>query len=94
MTTRARSVTRPAPDDPGSDIPDLPARVDRGTGAVLVTRRYFPVSPRTLEAWPLTWRHVNGKAVCETAELFAVAQSKLEAAPAIRGGRRTAGQGA
>ena len=96
MTTRARarSFTHPAPDDPGSDIPDLPARVDRGTGADLVTRRFFPVSPRTLEAWPLTWRHVNGKAVCATAELFAVAQAKLDAAPPVRGGRRAAGQGA
>ena len=94
MRTTTRGSTRPAPDDMERDIPDLPARVDRGTGAVLVTRRYFPVSPRTLEAWPLTWRHVNGKAVCETAELFAVAQSKLDAAPPVRGGRRAAGQGA
>ena len=94
MPTRSRSSTRPAPDGAGPHIPDLPARVDRGMGAGLVTMHFFPVSPRTLEAWPLTWQHVNGKAVCETAELFAVAQSKLDAAPPIRGGRRTVGQGA
>lgn len=68
----------------------LPVRVDRRTAAELVTRHYFPVSPRTVEAWPLTIRHVNGKATVETAELFAFAQSKLDAAPAIRGGRRRA----
>jgi hypothetical protein len=54
----------------------------------LLTHHFFPVSHRTLEAWPLTWRHVNGKALVETAELFAFAQSKLDAAAPIRGGRR------
>ena len=68
--------------------PDLPARVDRKAGAELVTHHFFPVSHRTIEAWPLVWRHVNGKAVVETAELFAFAQAKLDAAPPIRGGRR------
>jgi hypothetical protein len=66
----------------------LPIRVDRRTAAELVTRLYFPVSPRTVEAWPLTIRCVNGKATVETAELFAFAQAKLDAAPPIKGGRR------
>jgi hypothetical protein len=65
-------------------------RVDRRTAAELVTRLYFPVSPRTIEAWPLTTRRVNGKATVETAELFAFAEAKLEAAPPIKGGRRRA----
>ncbi len=72
------------------DLTTLPARVDRRAGAALVGRFYFPVSHRTLEAWPLSWRRVNGKAVCETAELFAAARVKLDAAPTIRGGRRAA----
>ena len=67
---------------------ELPARVDRKVGAELVTRYFFPVSHRSIEAWPLAWRHVNGKALAETAELFAFAQSKLDAASPIRGGRR------
>ncbi len=67
--------------------PDVPRRVDRRAGAALLTQLYFSISPRTLEAWPLTWRHVNGKAFCETVELFALAEAKLNAAPAIRGGR-------
>jgi hypothetical protein len=72
------------------DLSTLPARVDRKAGAELVTRHYFPVSPRTLEIWPLDWRHVNGRAVCETAELFAVALAKLDAAPLVRTSRRQA----
>jgi hypothetical protein len=68
--------------------PDRPTRVDRKVGAKLVTRYFFPVSHRTIEAWPLVWRHVNGKAVVETVELFAFAQAKLDAAPPIRGGGR------
>lgn len=68
-------------------IDELPVRVARPTGAMLVTRYFFPVSPRTLEAWPLTVRHVNGKALIDTSELFAVAQSKLDASLPLKGGR-------
>jgi hypothetical protein len=32
---------------------------------------------------------VNGKALCEVVELFAMAQSKLDAAPMIRGEHRS-----
>lgn len=47
----------------------------------------FPVSPRTLESWPVPTRLVNGKATFDTAELLAFARSKLDASPAIQGGR-------
>ena len=73
-------------------LPELPVRVDRRTGAALVTRLFFPVSPRTLEVWPLTIQRVNGKATVETAELFAVARAKLAEAPVVRAGRRAATQ--
>jgi hypothetical protein len=63
---------------------EMPARVDRATAAAVVTRHFFPISSRTLERWPLPTRIVNGKAVIETAELLAVAQSKLDAAPLVR----------
>lgn len=73
---------------PGApDLAALPRNVDRKLGAKLVTQFFFPVSHRTLEAWPLTWRRVNGRAICRTTELFALAEAKLNAAPAIRGGR-------
>jgi hypothetical protein len=70
------------------DLGTLPVRVDRRKGAALLTQHILPVSPRTLEDWPLTWRLVNGKALVETVELFAVAQAKLDAAPPIRSVRR------
>ena len=71
------------------DIAALPVRVDRKTGAELVAKFYFPVSPRTLEAWPLMTRQVNGKATVATADLFAYARQKLDAAPPPRlGGRK------
>ena len=70
------------------DLSTLPRRVDRKTGAELVSLYFFPVTSRTLEVWPLDWVLVNGKAVSETAELFAVAQAKLDAAPLIRSVRR------
>ena len=69
-------------------LPPSPVRVDRRAAAELVTRLFFPVSPRTVEAWPLIVRHVNGKATLETAEVLAFAQAKLDAAPPIKGGRR------
>lgn len=70
------------------DITSLPRHVDRRSGAELVTRFFFPVSPRSLEVWPLTWRHVNGKAVVATSELLGRAEEMLNAAPPIRGGKR------
>jgi len=67
--------------------PEYPVRVNRRVGAELVTRLFFPVSPRTLERWPLPVRHVNGQAVIETDQLFAHARSLLAAAPEIMGGK-------
>ena len=69
-------------------LEELPINVDRRTGAELVTRHLFPVSYRTLEAWPLPTRHVNGKAVVPTKELFRQAHAMLAAAPVVKGGRR------
>lgn len=89
MKTISAALTRHAGASK-TDPTALPVRVDRRTAAALVTQHFFPVSYRTVEAWSLVVRHVNGKATVETAELFAFAQAKLEAAPPIRGGRRRA----
>jgi hypothetical protein len=69
-------------------LESLPRRVNRKTGAKLIEHHYFPISHRTLENWPVPWTTVNGQATAETAELFKVAQEKLDAAPTIRGGCR------
>jgi hypothetical protein len=72
---------------PEIDLSQYPPRVDRRKGAALVTKIFFPLSYRTLEAAPLTWRRVNGRALVETSELFAWAAAKVAAALPIRGGR-------
>ena len=59
------------------NITRLPARVTRQRAAELVTERYFEVSPRTLERWPLNWRLVNGKSHCDVPELFSIAEQML-----------------
>lgn len=65
----------------------LPVRLDRRAGAALISQHLFPISPRTLERWPVTWRRINGKALVDTSELLAEAQRRVDIAPAIRGGQ-------
>jgi hypothetical protein len=62
------------------DPADHPVRVNRREAAELVTHIFFPVSPRSLEVWPLTVRRVNGHTTVDTAQLFAIAKGKLAAA--------------
>lgn len=69
---------------------ELPVRVDRETAAKLLTKYYFRISPRSLERWALAWRLVNGRVHCETADLFAIAESMLDAAPPVMGGHQHA----
>jgi hypothetical protein len=72
------------------DLSTLPVRVDRKGAAELLTRYYYPSTPRAVETLPLDWLLVCGKATCLTAALFAVAQAKLDAAPLTRTARRQA----
>ena len=68
--------------------PVLPPRITRrDAAAVLYSVLGLPVSPRTLESWPVPTKLVNGYATFLTAELLAYAQTKLDAAPAVQGGR-------
>jgi hypothetical protein len=71
-------------------LTDLPVRVPRDEAAQLLCKYFFKTHKRSLERWPLAWRLLNGKAHCETAELFALAESMLAASPAVIGGRRSA----
>lgn len=85
--TNLKSHSTTAKPTPEGTTPNLPARIDRKRGATLITDRFFPISHRTLEKWPLIWRHVNGKATCDTNELLAMAQARLDAAPPLLGGK-------
>ena len=72
---------------------EVPRHVDRETGAELVRKHFgFRVAPRSLQGWPVVWLRVNGRAVCETAQLFVAAQAKLDAAMQSRGGKATAAE--
>ena len=72
------------------DLKKYPRRVDRRTAAKIVTDEFFPVSHRTIEAWPLPTQRVNGKATLAVADLCALAEAKLQAAPVLMGGRKAA----
>jgi hypothetical protein len=67
---------------------DLPAFPDRKTAARVVTARVHPLSPRTVEAWPLKTRRLNGKACLTSKEFVEYLFRLLLEAPTIRGGRR------
>jgi len=62
----------------------VPVRANRPTSAALVTHFYFPISPRTLERWPLTVRRPNKVAIYEVEELMRIAEQKLNAACAYK----------
>ncbi len=83
-------VTVKLPPELQEVIAHQPPNIDRKAGAALITRHLFPVSHRSLEAWPLPTRHVNGRAVIPTATLLEIAYQKLSSAPVIMGGKKAA----
>ena len=62
----------------------LPQYADKLTAAAIITHHFFPISPRTLERWPLTVRRPNKATVYEVDELMAVAEAKLKSAYAYK----------
>ena len=58
----------------------LPQYADKPTAAAIITHHFFPISPRTLERWPLTVRRPNKAAVYEVGELMAFAERKFNSA--------------
>ncbi len=72
------------------DLADLPVRVPRAQAAELLTKYYFRTSGRSLERWPIGWRLLNGRAHCEVAELFALAEAILANTPSLKGGKASA----
>ena len=75
------------PDYIASELPNLPRHGDRKTLAPIITKFVFPVSHRSLEVWPLKWRHVNGRALAATHEALAHAWRKFNSAPVTMSGR-------
>ena len=86
-TPRRERAMRRALALPPINMEALPERVDRRTAAAILTKVYGPVSPRSLERWPLLWVRFNNKATAATAELLAEGKRRFGTAPAIRGGR-------
>jgi hypothetical protein len=70
------------------DLTKLPRFGTRAQLAEIHTKYFGPISHRTLEAWPLAWRMVNGRAVTSVQEFIEEAERRFNAAPIIRGGRR------
>ena len=64
----------------------LPEYADRGTLAQIITRRYFPISARTIRTWPLAVWHPNKKAVHKVSEALEYAERKMREASAVRQG--------
>ncbi|NHQ74199.1 hypothetical protein HAT86_06935 [Roseovarius gahaiensis] len=67
-----------SPDQP------LPKFADKVTGAAIITHLYFPISPRTLERWPITVRRPNKAAIYVVDELLAFAERKMKEAPVYK----------
>jgi hypothetical protein len=49
-----------------------------------ITAQFFPVSPRTLERWPIAVKHVARRALHKEDEVLAFALRRLEQAPVTR----------
>ena len=66
---------------PGSPLPHY---ADKATAAAIITHHFFPISPRTIERWPLTVRRPNKATIYEVSELMVFAEEKLNAAYAYK----------
>jgi hypothetical protein len=67
-----------------------PEHSDRRGIAQIHTELFGPISPRSLEDWPLAWKLVAGKAVANTRDAITYAYERFQAAPRYRT-KRTAG---
>ena len=67
-----------SPDQP------LPRYADRKTMVAIITHRFFPISPRTPERWPLTARKPNKSVVYDLKEGLEYADQQLNKAYAYK----------
>jgi hypothetical protein len=83
----------PLPAEPDPDL--MPIRFGSREQLAALHERYFvPLSPRTLERWPLRWQRVNGRAVCDVGSFLAEAKRRFAEAPVMSGGERQSELGA
>jgi hypothetical protein len=68
-------------------LSSLPVNSNKRGAAAIISKEVFPVSYRTLEAWPIPTKIVNGQSVAATRDWLALAWAKYEAAPSVMGGR-------
>jgi hypothetical protein len=68
-------------------LPSLPHNADRRTLASMITRLIYPLSPRSMETWPLDWRRVNKHSVAPTEQALTRAWRIYCAAPVTRVGQ-------
>jgi hypothetical protein len=61
-----------------------PHYIGRRDLAALHTETLGPLSPRTLEAWPLVWKRVGGYAVTNARDAMQFAWERFESAPEYR----------
>jgi hypothetical protein len=58
-----------------------PRNGDRRIIAAIISHEVGPVSPRSLEKWPLVGRRFNGRTVFPVADALKVARDKLAMSP-------------
>jgi hypothetical protein len=63
---------------------ETPRFIGRRTAAELVSTRFFPVSARTIQRWPLATRRIHGRALLDREEVFAYAETIIRSAPAVK----------
>ena len=63
---------------PGQPYPEWG---DRKTIAAIIADNYGPISPRTLERWPLVGRRFNGRTVFPVADVLKFARDQLATSP-------------
>jgi hypothetical protein len=44
--------------------------------AAIISHEFFPISPRTLERWPMLVRRINGRALYVVKDALAMAEAK------------------
>jgi hypothetical protein len=86
MARTSRNVARlDLPPEPDPDRMPI-MHGDKRQLAEIHNRYFGPLSPRSLERWPLSWRKYNGRNISSIPEFIAEAKRRFEAAPLIRGG--------